>query len=327
MILAGDVGGTKTILALFTVENGVTGGALHETRFESGRYSSLEAIIVEFLRQTGAKPEAASFGVAGPVQEQHARITNLPWTISAETIRSSFPIPQVFLLNDLEAIATAVPHLAAEDVSTLNPGKPVAKGNIAVIAPGTGLGTAFLVWTGERYTACASEGGHTAFSPRNMQQIELLKYLQGRYGHVSFERICSGSYLPNIYDFFIAQNNYPEPAWLREALAHAGDRTPVIVHNALEHKADICEATLDMWVQVLGTLIGNMAVSLLPTGGIYLGGGIPPRILERLEQPDFLSAITDKGRFSALCTGMPVHVILDPKVALHGAAWHALEKI
>ena len=154
MILAGDVGGTKTILALFTVENGVTGGALHETRFESGRYSSLEAIIVEFLRQTGAKPEAASFGVAGPVQEQHARITNLPWTISAETIRSSFPIPQVFLLNDLEAIATAVPHLAAEDVSTLNPGKPVAKGNIAVIAPGTGLGTAFLVWTGERYTAC-----------------------------------------------------------------------------------------------------------------------------------------------------------------------------
>ena len=327
MILAGDVGGTKTILALFTVENGVTGGALHETRFESGRYSSLEAIIVEFLRQTGAKPEAASFGVAGPVQEQHARITNLPWTISAETIRSSFPIPQVFLLNDLEAIATAVPHLAAEDVSTLNPGKPVAKGNIAVIAPGTGLGTAFLVWTGERYRACASEGGHTAFSPRNMLQIELLKYLQGRYGHVSFERICSGSYLPNIYDFFIAQNNYPEPTWLQEELAQAGDRTPVIVHNALEQKADICEATLDMWVHVLGTLIGNMAVSLLPTGGIYLGGGIPPRILKRLQQPDFLSAITDKGRFSALCTGMPVHVILDPKVALHGAAWHALEKI
>ncbi|MEN8213130.1 MAG: glucokinase [Pseudomonadota bacterium] len=324
MILAGDIGGTKTVLALFSIEEGVAGGALHETRFESGKYSSLEAIIVEFLRETGAKPVAASFGVAGPVKEQHAQITNLPWTIDAETIRTSFSLPDVFLLNDLEAIATAVPHLEKEDLGTLNQGEVIDGGNIAVVAPGTGLGTAFLIWCGDHYKACASEGGHVSFSPCNLQQMELLKYLQSRYGHVSFERICSGSHLPNIYDFFIAQNSFLEPDWLREELAEAADRTPVIVQNALEQKADICVATLDMFVQILGTVIGNMAVSLLPRGGIYLGGGIPPRILERLQQPDFLSAIADKGRFSALCSSMPVHVILDPKAALRGAAWFGM---
>lgn len=327
MILAGDIGGTKTVLALFSREEGVGGGALHETRFESGKYSSLEAIIVEFLRQTGARPSSASFGVAGPVKGQQAQITNLPWTIDAETIRSSFDLPRVFLLNDLESIATAVPHLGSEDLKTLNRGETVPRGNIAVIAPGTGLGTAFLVWTGEGYKACASEGGHASFSPCNLQQMELLKYLNSRYDHVSFERICSGSHLPNIYDFFIERNSYPEPNWLRGELAQARDRTPVIVQNALAHKADICVATLDMFVQVLGTVIGNMAVTLLPDGGIYLGGGIPPRILERLLEHDFMHAITDKGRFSTLCSNMPIHVILDPKAALHGAAWYGLEAL
>lgn len=324
MILVGDIGGTKTVLALYSKKQGVAGGALHETRFESGKYSSLEAIIVEFLRETKAKPIAASFGVAGPVKEQHAQITNLPWSISADSISSSFEIPQVFLLNDLESIAMAVPHLGKGDLSTLNPGTADLHGNMAVIAPGTGLGTAFLVWTGERYKACASEGGHTSFSPRNLQEMELLKFLQRRYGHVSFERICSGSHLPNIYEFLLDRGSYLEPDWLQHELQHAADRTPIIVQTALEHKADICEATLDIFVHILGTIIGNMAVTLLPTGGIYLGGGIPPRILERLQQPDFLSAIADKGRFSGLCSSMAVHVIRDPKAALHGAAWYGL---
>lgn len=328
MLLVGDIGGTKTVLALYSKEQGVAGGAQHETRFESGKYSSLEAIIVEFLRETGAKPTAASFGVAGPVKDQHAQITNLPWSISAETIRKSFSIPQVFLLNDLESIALAVPHLGKDDLSTLNPGDDAeAQGNIAVIAPGTGLGTAFLIWTGERYMACASEGGHTSFSPRNLQEMELLKFLQRRYGHVSFERICSGSHLPNIYDFLMDRGSYLEPDWLRDKLLHAPDRTPIIVQSALDRKADICEATLDIFVHILGTVIGNMAVTLLPRGGIYLGGGIPPRILKRLQRPDFLSAIADKGRFTGLCSSMPVHVILDPKAALHGAAWFGMETL
>jgi glucokinase len=327
MILAGDIGGTKTVLALYSSEKGVGGGAIEETRFESGKYSSLEAIVVEFLRETKAKPVIASFGVAGPVQDQRAHITNLPWIVSAESIGNSFGIEQVYLVNDLRSIATAVPHLRASDLATLNPGVSAEQGNIAVIAPGTGLGIGFLVWTGNGYRAYASEAGHTSFSPRSQQEMELLKYLQRRYGHVSFERVCSGCFLPNIYDFLHEQGRYLEPRWLQEELASAVDRTPAIVQAALEHKADICEATLDIFVHALGTVSGNMAVSLLATGGIYLGGGIPPRILTRLQRPDFLGAIADKGRFSDFCSGLPVHVIQDPKAALRGAAWFGMEKL
>lgn len=327
MILAGDIGGTKTVLALFPTEDAVAGRAIHETRYESGSYGSLEAIVAEFLGDTGAKPVAASFGVAGPVQDGRAEITNLPWTISAEIISETFGIPDVYLLNDLQSIATAVPRLQAEDLGTLNPGVATEGGNIAVIAPGTGLGIGFLVWTGTGYRAYASEAGHTAFSPRNAREMELLQFLQRRYGHVSFERVCSGAFLPNVYDFLREQGPYSEPDWLRQALAQAGDRTPLIVQAALDEKADICEATLDIFVQTLGTLCGNMAVSFLATGGIYLGGGIPPRILTRLQQPDFPNAIADKGRFRDFCAGLPVHVIQDPKVALRGAAWFGREAL
>jgi len=323
--LAGDIGGTKTVLALYSTDEGVAGGAHHETRYESGKYSSLEAIILEFLRETKAKPVAASFGVAGPVQDKQAQITNLPWVIDADSISASFGIPDVFLLNDLRSIAIAVPHLRAEHLTTLNPGTAVPRGNIAVVAPGTGLGIGFLVWTSDGYRAYASEGGHTSFAPRNLQEMELLKYLQSRYGHVSFERVCSGSFLPNIYDFLRAQGSYLEPSWLREELARAQDRTPVIVQAALEQKANISEATLDIFVHALGTIAGNLAVTLLATGGIFFGGGIPPRILTRLQRPDFLSAIADKGRFSNFCANLPVHVIRDPKVALQGAAWFGIE--
>ncbi len=324
MILAGDIGATKTVLALFSIEKGVAGGEIHQTRFESGKYDSLEEVIEEFLAQTNVHPVAACFGVAGPVNNQQSQITNLPWSISAENIRKTFEIEKVILLNDLESIATAVPYLAEEDVFTLNQGVTDPRGNVAIVAPGTGLGTAFLVWTGESYKALASEGGHTSFSPENMQEIELLKFLKRRYKHVSFERICSGSHLPNIYEFFLDQQSYQEPDWLRKELEQVDDRTPIIVQAALEHKADICEATLDMFVNILGSAISNMAITILPSGGIYLGGGIPPRILERLKQPDFLHAIANKGRFFELCSNMPVHVILTPKAALFGAAYHGL---
>ena len=327
MILAGDIGATKTVLALFSIERGVAGGENHQTRFESGKYDSLEEVIEEFLAQTNVQPVAASFGVAGPVNNQQSQITNLPWSISAENIRKTFDIEKVILLNDLESIATAVPYLAEEDVFTLNQGVTDPRGNVAIVAPGTGLGTAFLVWTGESYKALASEGGHTSFSPENMQEIELLKFLKRRYKHVSFERICSGSHLPNIYEFFLDQQSYQEPDWLRKELEQVDDRTPIIVQAALEHKADICEATLDMFVNILGSAISNMAITILPSGGIYLGGGIPPRILERLKQPDFLHAIANKGRFFELCSNMPVHVILTPKAALFGAAYHGLMAI
>nr|WP_319396921.1 glucokinase [uncultured Desulfobacter sp.] len=325
MMLAGDIGGTKIELAIYADRTNVPANPVHEARFKSADYQSFETIVQEFLSQTRLKPQLACFGVAGPVTDGHSRITNLPWEIDAGKIEQTCGIPSVFLLNDLEAIAVSVPHLGNDALFTLNPGAPDPKGNRAVIAPGTGLGVALLVRAGAGYRAFASEGGHTAFSPRDAQEVKLLEFLIQRYGHVSFERVCSGSRLPDIYDYFLENKIFAEPEWLRKKLDAATDKTPVIVETALEHKADICEATLDVFVRALGTIIGNMSVTLLPTGGIYLGGGIPPRILNRLTQPDFLNRIADKGRFSSLCANLPVHVILDPQAALHGAAWYGFE--
>jgi glucokinase len=325
MMLAGDIGGTKTVLAVYAESTQVPAKPVHEIRFKSADYPSFGTIVQEFLDQTGASPQAACFGVAGPVKDRYSRITNLPWTINAEKIEQICGIPKVSLINDLEAIAVSVPHLDKDSLFTLNPGNPDPKGNRAVIAPGTGLGVAFLAWTGSQYRAFASEGGHTTFAPRDPQEIKLLAFLTRRHGHVSFERVCSGRQLPNIYDYFLENKIFPEPAWLREKLDAAVDKTPVIVEAAIENKADICNATLDMFVRVFGTITGNMAMTLLPTGGIYLGGGIPPRILKRLARPDFLSRITDKGRFFSLCANIPVHVILDPQAALHGAAWYGFK--
>lgn len=325
MILAGDIGGTKTVLALYSEQQGVAGGALHETRYQSGMYESLGTVIEEFLDQADARPSAACFGVAGPVVNQESQITNLPWRISAEAIAQRFGIGRVKLMNDLEALASAVPHLDGEDLCSLNSGIAEPRGNIAVIAPGTGLGTAFLVWTGQGYEALASEGGHTTFAPSTEQEIELLRFLKRRYRHVSFERICSGGHLPNIYDFLRENETFTEPHWLKKELAEAGDRTPIIVGAAMENKAEICIATLDMFITILGTAVSNMAITILPKGGIYLGGGIPPRILPRLQQPDFLKAVAHKGRFFEMTSNMPVKVIVKPKAALFGAARAGME--
>lgn len=324
LILAGDIGGTKTVLALFSTSKDQKTPPLVSTRFASGQYNSLEDIIAEFLEQTGAHPSIASFGVAGPIENHQAHITNLPWTIRADSISKTFQIPQVFLLNDLQAVATIVPFLDKADLGSLNPGNPANKGTIAVIAPGTGLGVSFLVWNSSGYRAYATEGGHNSFAPRTPLQTELLIFLQGRYEHVSFERICSGKFLPNIYDFLVQKGTYAVPSWFHQELEQAPDRTPLIVQAATDKKAAICVATLDLFVQCLGTLIGNMALTLLPTGGIYLGGGIPPRIFNRLQQQDFLTAITDKGRFSTLVSTIPLHVILDSQAGLSGAARHGL---
>jgi glucokinase len=326
MILAADVGGTKTVLALVDAEKGVE-RPLREETFPSCEFDSLDAIVGRFLDATQAKPTVASFGVAGPVVNRRSHITNLPWVIEADAIRQTFDIPQVHLLNDLQAVAIAVPHLQADVICTLNVGKPDPAGAIGVIAPGTGLGEAFLVWTGQRYQSCATEGGHASFAPVSHEQLELLDYLEPRFGHVSFERVCSGSGIPNLYDYVSQTGHYDEPDWLLDALAQAPDPTPVIINAALERKARICIATLDLFVRILGGVVGNMAVKVFATGGIYLGGGIPPRLLSRLQRPDFLDAICFKGRFRDWVARIPVHVILDPQAALHGAAWHAVEHL
>ena len=322
MILAGDIGGTKTLVGLFERVDELK-NPIRQQSFPSQRYSSLEAILREFLSDTGVEPTAASFAVAGPVVRGRSEITNLPWVISAETIAETFSIPQVHLMNDVEATAAAVPALEADDFAVLREGKSDPTGAVAVIAPGTGLGESFLTWNGTRYQAHPCEGGHASFAPSSPIEVDLLAYLYPRYGHLSFERVCSGSAIPSLYEFLRIQGDYPEPDWLRQALAEASDPNPVIVGAALDKSAELCVATLDLFVRILAGEVGNMALNVLATGGVYLGGGIPPRILPRLQQADFLAAISQKGRFKALLDRIPVYVILDPEVNLHGAAYDA----
>lgn len=326
MLLAGDIGGTKTNLAVFSPEDGLR-DPLAEATFPSVHYPSLEALVREFLSQVDLKVERASFGVAGPVVAGRATITNLPWVMEETQLREALKLSSVRLLNDLAAIAHAVPFLEPADVHTLNEGEPAPGGTIAVIAPGTGLGEAFLTWDGSRYRPHASEGGHADFAPTNPLEVELLRYLQDRFEHVSYERVCSGRGLPNIYAFLRDSGYADEPARLAEQLAVADDPTPVIVNAAFdgERPCGLCVATLSAFVSILGAEAGNLALKVLATGGVYLGGGISPRILPALEQEQFMQAFRNKGRMADLLARFPVHVILNPRVALLGAACHGLE--
>lgn len=325
LLLAGDIGGTKTILAVFSPEAGPN-APLVEATFASNSYPSLEALAAAFLKEVGLQVSRASFGVAGPVVAGHATITNLPWVMTETQLAQALNLPAVHLLNDLVAIANAVPILEPADLHILKPGNPVPGGAIAIVAPGTGLGEAYLTWDGTRYHAYASEGGHADFAPTTPLQVELLRYLQNRLDHVSYESVCSGKGLPNIYDFLRDSNYAEEPAWLAGELAAAKDRTPIIVNAALdEHKpCPLCRAALEMFTAILGAEAGNMALKVLAAGGVYLGGGIPPRILPFLDGGPFETAFRHKGRLSSLLDQTPVSVILNQKAALLGAACYGL---
>lgn len=327
MLLAGDIGGTKTVLAVYA-EDAVDFDhePLFEAVFPSSDFNSLEAIVQEFLKDGTIKLSGACFGVAGPVVDGRAEVTNLDWVIDADAIAETLGVA-THLLNDLEAIANAVPHLEAGDLFVLNEGSPSPQGAIGVIAPGTGLGEAFLVWDGQRYESYPSEGGHAAFAPTCSRQVELLTYWLSRMTHVSYERLCSGLGIPNIYRFLLDSGDYEEPAWLREALAAAADPTPLIVMAAVEGTADICIETLNLFMEILGGEAANLALKVLATGGIYIGGGIPPRILPQLEASRFMEVFCSKGRFSEMMATMPVYVIRNPKVALYGAAYEVLRTV
>ncbi|HET9922155.1 MAG TPA: glucokinase [Ktedonobacteraceae bacterium] len=329
MLLAGDVGGTKTNLAIFSTEQG-EGEArkpVAQKVFPSGQYPSLEALVQEFLDSVHVSIERASFGVAGPVVNRQATITNLPWMMDEQQLQETLHIPTVRLLNDLEAIAHAIPFLQPTDLHTLNEGQRVSHGPLAVIAPGTGLGEAYLTWEGARYHAHTSEGGHTDFAPLNALQIDLLRYLLDRYDHISYERVCSGIGIPNLYAYLKNSGYAPEPPWLAKQLAAADDPTRVIFAAALaqENPSELCSATLNLFVAILGAEAGNLALKVLATGGVFIGGGIPPRILPLLEHGRFIQAFTHKGRFDEILSRMPVQVILNSEVALLGAAYHGLE--
>jgi glucokinase len=249
MLLAGDIGGTKTNLAVFSPEAGPR-APLAEATFPSGRYPSLEALVREFLARVDLPVERASFGVAGPVVARQATITNLPWVMDEAYLQKALNLSAVRLLNDLAAIAHAVPFMEPDDLYTLNEGQPVPGGNLAIVAPGTGLGEAFLTWDGSRYQPHASEGGHADFAPTTPSEVELLRYLQDRFEHVSYERVCSGRGLPNIYAYLRDSGYAEEPSWLAEQLAAADDPTPVIVNTALNdtRPCELCIETLNTFV-------------------------------------------------------------------------------
>ena len=281
MLLAGDIGGTKTNLAVYS-PGATLGAPLVEKTFLSPRYPNLESLVREFLSQVDLEVDRAAFGVAGPVVGGRVTTTNLPWEIDEAHLQQALNLSSVRLLNDLEAIAQSIPFLKRRDFRILNRGKPVSGGAMALIAPGTGLGEAFLTWDGSRYRAHASEGGHVDFAPTSPLEAELLHFLtaRDRLEHVSYELICSGLGLPTIYAFLKDRGHAEEPVWLAEQLAAADDRTPVIVNAALGkgRTCELCVDTLNIFVSILGAEAGNLALKVLATGGVYLGGGIPPPI-------------------------------------------------
>jgi glucokinase len=320
MILAGDVGGTKVHLALYDFTN----GSLQHTRderFPAKDYSGLEEIVKEFLG--GDEVTSACFGVPGPVRDGRLRLTNLPWTLDSHELSHNLKIQHVFLINDLEANGYGVAELKADQIYTLSEGDASQIGNRALIAAGTGLGEGILAWNGKIHIPMPSEGGHTDYGPRNEDEIDLLRFLKQKYnGRVSYERVVAGMGITNIYDFLRDVRGMEEPAWLRDRIA-SEDPNAVITELALSAKSELCEKTLDMYVSAYGAEAGNLALKILSVGGLYLGGGIAPRILEKLKDGTFMRSFTDKGRLSQLLINMPVRVILESRAALLGAAAYA----
>jgi glucokinase len=320
MILAGDVGGTKVHLALYDFINGNL-QYTRDHRFPAKDYSGLEEIVKEFLG--GDEVTSACFGVPGPVRDGRLRLTNLPWTLDSRELSHNLKIQHVFLINDLEANGYGVAELKADQVYTLSEGDASQIGNRALIAAGTGLGEGILAWNGKIHVPMPSEGGHTDYGPRNEDEIDLLRFLKQKYnGRVSYERVISGMGLTNIYDFLRDVRGVEEPKWLSDRLA-SEDPNAVITELALAAKSELCEKSLDMFASAYGAEAGNLALKVLSIGGLYVGGGIAPKMLDKLKDGTFMRSFTDKGRLSQLLINMPVRVILESRAALLGAAAYA----
>ena len=321
MLLVGDVGGTKTNLAVVSAETGPNSRI--QATFRSTQYASLEAVAQEFIAGRNLQIEQAVFGVAGPVVNGQVTGTNLPWVISETCLEQVLGISKAKLLNDLEATAHGVPHLPLDQLAPLNDVAP-RSGTKVVIAPGTGLGEAVLFFHDGRHHVLASEGGHTDFGPTDLLQLELLRYLMGKYGHISYERICSGIGIPNLYAYFRENRFAPELPRVAAALREASDPTPIIVREAIAGECELSMATLTTFVSILGAEAGNLALKVMATGGVYLGGGIPPKILPRLKDGTFMAAFVNKGRFADMLAQIPIYVILNEQTALFGAACYGL---
>lgn len=323
MLIAGDIGGTKTTLALFRRDQPRT--PERQVTYPTRAYADLPTMVATFLPDRAGPIRGAVFAVAGPVVGGRARVTSLSRSLSEAELRDALRLPWVRLVNDLQATAYGLTVLHPEDLHPLHD-VPPGDGPRAVVAPGTGLGESVLIRNGSCHLAIASEGGHADFAPADDLQIELLRHLRHRFGHVSYERVCSGSALPDLYHFLKRHHPGGEPAATRSALAAAADPTPVIVGRALSGACPVCSAVLDLFVSILGAEAGNLALKVMATGGIYLGGGLPPKILAKLGEGSFLAAFTRKGRLSDPLRQIPVHVILNEHTALLGAAAYGMEE-
>jgi len=317
LILAGDVGGTTTRLAYFESERGEL-QTVAEEHYPSKEHSRLVDIVQLFVSRHRLEAERACFGVAGPVLEGCVRTPNLPWHVGGNELAQALGLPRVQLINDLEANTYGIAALQQEDLFPLNLGDPNPTGTIAVVSAGTGLGESLAYWDGTVHRPLPSEGGHADFAPRNELEIELMRYLQAKHGRVSYERIVCGPGLLNIYRFLRDQRHFKESPEVVAAM-NVGDPPAVITRAALEKSCPLCSKALDVFVTVYGAEAGNAALRFLATGGVYLGGGIAPRVIEALKGAAFMVAFTSKGRLSPLVQSIPVHVILNPRTALLGA--------
>jgi len=318
MVLAGDIGGTKTNLGLYIEGNGRPLLKKLET-YSSREAPDLESLIAAFIEAHPVPVRAACFGIAGPVMKGESRTTNLPWSVSESRLKKHFEWSRVRLINDLTATAQAVPLLKGRDLVTLNRVRAGKGGNLALIAPGTGLGQALLIDVDGRWVPVSSEGGHVEFAPSHEDEISFWRYLHQRFGHVSIERVLSGPGLVNIYSWLRESGGYKEPLWL-SGLLEERDPARVISETAMKGRSRLCAASLNMFTSIFGAVCGNVALTGMTTGGVYLGGGIPPRILPVLKQGPFMKAFTDKGRFNNFMKKIPVRVILNDRAALLGAA-------
>ncbi len=318
MILAGDIGGTNARLAYFQPQNGHL-QLVSERVFPSREHSELGEIVSQFLKESGTRPEAACFGIAGPVRNGRVETSNLPWVIEQSRLAKQIQLPATLLINDLEASAWGIGALADSDLVPLNQVTGAAVGNQAVVAPGTGLGEAGLFWDGSRHNVFACEGGHTDFAPQSDLQIELLRFLRARFGHVSYERILSGPGLVNVYEFMRECNPEKESPDLAAAVK-TGDAAAEISKAAVAGKDGLASSALDLWIAVYGAEASNLALKIMATGGLFLAGGISPKILSKLQGPAFMQAFLDKGRMRPLVESMPVCVVTNDKAGLMGAA-------
>ncbi len=326
--LAGDTGATKTTLALYDL-NTWPGPPLKQQTFQNNDVIGFSQMINAFLESGGTNPQQACFGIAGPVFKNTARMTNLDWEISAEELQSQCGFDQVHLINDLVATGMGAVLLPQNKLQPLNVGQSVTNGTVAVLAPGTGLGETFMLHNHDGYHPAPTEGGHVSFAPRNSLQIELLQFMLNRYKHVSVEQVCSGIGIANLFDFMLTREAAPK--WLLNELQHAKDRTPVIVEAAMTsisggRDCSIAIHTMELFAAILADEAANLALKTLCFGGLYLGGGIPPRILPFLDPQQFMTDFT-RGTYERMLADIPINIILEPRTAILGAAAYAHDKM